>query len=87
MCDPGLLIADEPTTLDVIAQDQVMRVIDSLQETWIALLVISHDIAIIAEAAKMSPSCTQAMSWSRAGATVPGEAHRTPLVCLVRFRI
>lgn len=51
MCDPGLLIADEPTTaLDVIAQDQVMRVIDSLQERLgIALLVISHDIALIAE--------------------------------------
>lgn len=50
-CDPKLMIADELTTaLDVIVQDQVLSKIRDLQEKLnLAIIVITHDITIIAE--------------------------------------
>jgi peptide/nickel transport system ATP-binding protein len=50
-CDPSVIIADEPTTaLDVIVQDQILRRLKALQEELgMALIYISHDIAVIAE--------------------------------------
>jgi oligopeptide/dipeptide ABC transporter ATP-binding protein len=50
-CSPRLIIADEPTTaLDVIVQDQVLAELEDLQdETGVSLLIISHDISVIAE--------------------------------------
>jgi oligopeptide/dipeptide ABC transporter ATP-binding protein len=50
-CDPRLLIADEPTTaLDVTVQAQVMRVIREQQQSRnMGLLLITHDLGIIAE--------------------------------------
>jgi len=50
-CNPDLLIADEPTTaLDVIIQDRVLDEISSLQaEFGVAMLVVSHDISVMAE--------------------------------------
>ena len=50
-CNPDLIIADEPTTaLDVIVQDQVLDELEELQaELDVALLIISHDISVIAE--------------------------------------
>lgn len=49
ICDPALLIADEPTTgLDATIQAQVLEVIDaSVRERDAALLLISHDLAVI----------------------------------------
>ncbi len=49
ICSPKLLIADEPTTgLDATIQAQVLEVIDRLVgETGAALLLISHDLAVI----------------------------------------
>jgi ABC-type glutathione transport system ATPase component len=49
-CDPDLVIADEPTTaLDVIVQDQVLRILRKLvAERGIALLFISHDLSVLA---------------------------------------
>ena len=49
-CSPSLLIADEATTaLDVTTQAQIMDLLMDLQvETNMAMLVISHDIAIAA---------------------------------------
>jgi peptide/nickel transport system ATP-binding protein len=49
ICNPALLIADEPTTgLDATIQAQVLEVIDdSVREREAALLLISHDLAVI----------------------------------------
>ena len=51
--DPDLLIADEPTTaLDVTTQAQVLDLLDTLRrERGMALLIVSHDFGVIAEAA------------------------------------
>jgi oligopeptide/dipeptide ABC transporter ATP-binding protein len=53
-CDPQLLIADEPTTaLDVTIQAQIMALLARLQrERGMALLLITHDLGIVAEAAQ-----------------------------------
>jgi oligopeptide/dipeptide ABC transporter ATP-binding protein len=50
-CNPTMLIADEPTTaLDVIIQDRVLEEIQDLQEEFnLSMLVISHDISIMAQ--------------------------------------
>ena len=51
--DPDLLIADEPTTaLDVTTQAQIMRLMKRLQEDFgSAIIVITHDLGVVAEAA------------------------------------
>ena len=50
-CSPRLIVADEPTTaLDVRIQAQILRLIGELvAEQGISLLVISHDLAVLAE--------------------------------------
>lgn len=52
-CKPSLLIADEPTTaVDVTTQAIVLRLIRQLQrEINMALIMISHDLAVISEIA------------------------------------
>ena len=52
-CEPSLLIADEPTTaLDVTVQAQILTLLRSLQdEKGMSLLLISHDLGVIAEMA------------------------------------
>ncbi|MFF9345133.1 ABC transporter ATP-binding protein [Streptomyces sp. NPDC014773] len=51
--DPEVVIADEPTTaLDVTVQAQIMRLLGQLQsETRMGLLLITHDLGVVAEAA------------------------------------
>jgi oligopeptide/dipeptide ABC transporter ATP-binding protein len=53
-CKPSLLIADEPTTaLDVTIQAQILDLIQKLREDMkMAILLITHDLAIVAENAK-----------------------------------
>jgi len=52
-CRPKLLIADEPTTaLDVTIQAQILELLSSLQrETGMAILLITHDLGVVAEQA------------------------------------
>ncbi|MFC8041580.1 ABC transporter ATP-binding protein [Paenarthrobacter sp. NPDC057355] len=51
ICEPELLIADEPTTaLDVTVQAQILDLMSELQEeTNSALILITHDLGVVAE--------------------------------------
>ena len=53
-CNPRLLIADEPTTaLDVTIQAQMLALLLRLQrERGMALLLITHDLGVVAEVAQ-----------------------------------
>lgn len=53
-CGPRLLIADEPTTaLDVTIQAQILELLVDLQQKQdMALVLITHDMAVVAETAQ-----------------------------------
>ncbi len=50
MCDPQLLIADEPTTaLDVTVQAQILSLFREIQaRTGVAIILITHDLGVVA---------------------------------------
>jgi oligopeptide/dipeptide ABC transporter ATP-binding protein len=53
ICQPSLLIADEPTTaLDVTTQAQILELMQQLQqELGMAIMIITHDLGVVAEVA------------------------------------
>ena len=53
ICEPKLLIADEPTTaLDVTIQAQILEILNRLRkERNLAVILITHDLGVIAETA------------------------------------
>lgn len=53
-CGPKILLADEPTTaLDVTIQAQILDLLNRIQqETKMSIVMITHDLGIIAETAK-----------------------------------
>ena len=53
MCEPDILIADEPTTaLDVTIQAQILRLLLELQrELGIAIVLVTHDLGVVARVA------------------------------------
>ncbi|MEJ8764871.1 ABC transporter ATP-binding protein [Oceanobacillus sp. HCA-5259] len=53
ICEPELLIADEPTTaLDVTIQAQILELFEKIQEvTGISIILITHDLGVVAKIA------------------------------------
>ncbi|MFT4036039.1 MAG: ABC transporter ATP-binding protein, partial [Patulibacter sp.] len=50
--DPTILIADEPTTaLDATVQAQVLRLLSATRDRGKALIIISHDLAVVSQLA------------------------------------
>jgi len=50
-CNPGLLIADEPTTaLDVTIQAQILKLMKGLRDRFdTSILLITHDLSVVAQ--------------------------------------
>jgi peptide/nickel transport system ATP-binding protein len=77
-CEPQLLIADEPTTaLDVTIQAQILDLVDELKtRTGMAVLLITHDLGVVAQHAQRVAVMYAAASSSRRRR--PWSANRGP---------
>jgi oligopeptide/dipeptide ABC transporter ATP-binding protein len=79
MCQPDLLIADEPTTaLDVTIQKQVLELMRELQrKRGMSILLITHDMGVVAEVADevMVMYATESVEWGRTEDLLHRAAH------------
>ena len=85
---PRLLIADEPTTaLDVTVQAQVLELLRGLQQQYgLAMLFISHDLAVVGEVASRVAVMRAGRLWRRDLAqllTAPQHAYTRSLLAAV----
>src|SRR5690625_7407987 len=69
ICEPDLLIADEPTTaLDVTIQAQILDLFKEIQEKMgISIILITHDLGVVANIADQigRASCRGRKCWNR----------------------
>ena len=67
-CNPKVLIADEPTTaLDVMVQAQILELLDALcRDFGLALILVTHDLPVVAQLCDSALSCTRGRSSSAA---------------------
>ena len=91
VCNPSLLIADEPTTaLDVTTQAQILDLLRHLQaEYGMAIMLITHDLGVIAEIADdvvvmYLDGLSSTPRWT-SSSTPPNIPTHKP--CCARFRI
>ena len=80
VCQPEILIADEPTTaLDVTVQAQILRLIKDLQEQMgTSVLFITHDLGVVAQVADHVAVMKQGMIVERSGVKHLFEAPMHP---------
>ena len=80
---PDLLIADEPTSaLDVTVQLQVLRIMDVLvRERGMGLILISHDLNLVATFATACSSCMPDGSSRRSNASPRCRRHPYTAAC------
>ena len=90
VCNPKLLIADEPTTaLDVTVQAQILELIKELQrEFGSAIILITHDLGVVAETCDnvvvmYGGQCVEKGASTRSST---GPRCRTPGACSARCR-
>jgi len=78
---PDLLIADEPTTaLDVTIQAQILELLRELREaTGAAMLLITHDLGVVAETADRVAATWESPVVSRLFRVVPPSGPTVPL--------
>jgi oligopeptide/dipeptide ABC transporter ATP-binding protein len=78
-CRPRLLVADEPTTaLDVTTQAEIMQLLRELQQqTGMALLLISHDLDLVADSCRRLyvMYAGRSVEWGAAPAIFAAPAH------------
>ena len=79
-CNPKLLIADEPTTaLDVTIQAQVLELMSELKEKYdTSMILITHDLGIVAEVCDTVAVMYAGASWSRARSKTSSTTRNTP---------
>ena len=90
VCRPALLIADEPTTaLDVTIQAQILKLMKDLQDQLgMAILMITHDLGVVATMADEVVVMYHARSWSGARSRISTGLRSTPIwmPCCARCR-